>query len=275
MGGWMAGSLAAKAMIFTDRPQSEALSSGQRTDCQASTRIESASGADSIIISVSIDAFEEVVCQLATFTRQEQAIYDVTSIKVMPVEIMHRHIKRGTILGTHPVFGPGARNLEGHNLVLTPTNQQEQLLAEKAALFLNKRGARVHIMTPDEHDHLMSVILGLAHFISIVSASTLSDLGGLKELSEVQGITYRALLTLVESVLSENAELYASLQMNLPYLNQVQQVFIHNAQLWTDIVSSQDRQAFISRMNRLREHFGENNPGFGQAYDNMYRLAGN
>jgi prephenate dehydrogenase len=127
-------------------------------------------------------------------------------------------------------------------------------------------------MSPDEHDSLMAIILGLAHFISIVSANALVDYGKLEKMSEVQGVTYRALLTLIESVLSEDPELYASLQMNLPHLKQAQEIFIHNARLWTEIVEDKDRQSFIERMRHLRQRFEENNPDFGRAYDNMYRL---
>ena len=192
----------------------------------------------------------------------------------MPVAVMHRYIKYARVLGTHPVFGPGARGVAGHNFVLTPTCSREEKLADTVCKFLTSRGANVRIMSPEEHDRLMAIILGLAHFISIVSANTLVDYGHLKEMEGVQGITYRALLTLVESVLSEDPELYASLQMNLPHLADAQKIFIKNAELWTDIVKNKDREAFVQRMKRLREQLEKNNPKFGKSYDNMYRLSG-
>jgi len=276
MGRWFARFLHAegKEIILIDRDQAVVEKVSREIGCLPGKGMASAQGSDAIIVSVGIDAFEEVIRELAPFTHEGQMIFDVTSVKVMPVEIMHRHIRQGTILGTHPVFGPGARNACGHNFVLTPTSPEEEHLADRVAAFLGERGGCVRIMSPEEHDRLMAIILGLAHFISIVSANTLVDYGNLGEMAGVQGVTYRALLTLVESVLSESPELYASLQMNLPHLRQAQEIFIDNARLWTDIVSRNDRQAFISRMKQLRQTFEANNPDFGKSYDNLYRLSG-
>lgn len=275
MGRWLARFLygEGREIVLVDRDKALVEQASRELECLPGEGMASVQSADAIIVSVGIDAFEEAIRELAPFTRDGQMIFDVTSVKVMPVEVMHRHIKKGTVLGTHPVFGPGARNACGHNFVLTPVNQEEECLAARVAAFLTGQGGSVRIMSPEEHDRLMAIILGLAHFISIVSANTLVDYGKLSEMAGVQGITYRALLTLVESVLSESPELYASLQMNLPHLRQAQEIFIDNARLWTDIVSRNDRQAFISRMKQLRQTFEANNPDFGKSYDNMYRLS--
>jgi prephenate dehydrogenase len=76
-------------------------------------------------------------------------------------------------------------------------------------------------MTPEAHDELMAVVLGLAHFVAIVAADTLSGTGKLKEFQAIGGITYRALLTLIESVISEDPALYAAIQMSLPGMEPV------------------------------------------------------
>ena len=275
MGRWLARFLKEEGADVTiiGRDPVSTQQAGLDIDCQATTDITTVQGSRAIIISVAIDAFEEVVKKLAPITTDNQSIIDITSIKIMPVEIMNRYIVKGTALGAHPVFGPGARGVSGQNFVLTPTSVPQQELAEKVRKFLCQRGARVRIMSPEEHDRLMAVILGLAHFISIVSANTLVDYGKLEEMAGVQGVTYRALLTLIESVLSEDPELYASLQMNLPHMKDAQGIFISNAKLWTELVEKKDRQSFVERMKQLRQQFEENNPHFGQAYDNMYRLG--
>ena len=120
---------------------------------------------------------------------------------------------------------------------------------------------------------MMTVILGLAHYIAIVSADALLSLGRLQEMAEVGGITYKVLLTLVESVVSEDPELYASLQMNLPGLARVEQLFQEKAQLWAGIVADNDRQQFIKRMKALRQEMKKTTADFGKAYENMYRLV--
>lgn len=120
---------------------------------------------------------------------------------------------------------------------------------------------------------MMAVILGLAHYIAIVSADSLVNFERPKEMEAIGGITYKVLLTLVESVISEDASFYASLQMNLPHLPQIQESFIKSCQSWAELVKSKDRQEFIRRMEAIRSKLEANNPDFGKAYDNMYRIA--
>ena len=77
------------------------------------------------------------------------------------------------MLGIHPVYGPGARDIVEQNFVLTPTNEKETALAPNTRQYLEARGARVTLMTPREHDKMMAVVLGLSHFIALVSIDTL------------------------------------------------------------------------------------------------------
>ena len=126
-----------------------------------------------IEFSVPLDAFESVVKQIAPHISSGQFVVDVTSLKVQPVDIMHRYITSTVTLGMHPVFGPGAKSPAKQNFVLTPTNEAEASLAEKVKDYLEAREVQVTLMTPQEHDKMMTIILGLAHFIAIVSADTL------------------------------------------------------------------------------------------------------
>lgn len=262
-----------KEVVLIGRSEAKLAELKAELNVAATTDIAAAGQADAVIISVPIDHFDKVVKQLSPHTHPEQIILDITSIKTRPVEVMHRHIKRGLILGTHPVFGPGAEGLAGHNFVLTPTNEVENALAEKVKRFLEDRGAIVSLMTPEEHDEMMTVILGLAHFIAIVSADTLLKHIRLKQMETVSGITYRLLLTLVESVLSEDPELYASLQMNLPGLPQAQQLFQETAKSWADLVKNGEKAEFIHRMSAIKRQLEQDNPNFGEAYKNMYKIA--
>ncbi len=220
-----------------------------------------------------IDHFEEVVEQVSPYTRPEQVIIDITSIKVFPVETMHKHIKTGLTLGIHPIFGPGARSIASQNFVLTPTNERERTLAQKIREYLETRGAKVTLMTPQEHDEVMAVVLGLSHFIALVSADTLVSFDKLKQMEAIGGITYKVLLTLVESVISEDPELYASLQMSLPNMTEIEKLFQRRVKTWADLVKNRDKQEFVDRMNALRNRLEEGNPDFGKAYENMYKIV--
>ncbi len=275
MGRWFANFLSkeGKEVIITGRNQRKLLEAKRQLGVKVATNVEAVKNADAILISVPIDNFEEVVEQVSPYTRPEQVIIDITSIKVLPVETMHKHIKTGLTLGIHPVFGPGAKSIANQNFVLTPTNEREGTLAQKIKEYLEIRGAKVTLMTPQEHDEMMAVILGLSHFIALVSADTLLNFDKLKQMEAISGITYKVLLTLVESVISEDPELYASLQMSLPNMTEIEKLFQRRGKVWADLVKNRDKQEFVQRMNALRSRLEEGNPDFGKAYKNMYKIV--
>jgi len=275
MGRWFASFLLkdGKEVIITGRNEKKLLEAKQQLGVEVATNVEVAKSADVVLISVPIDNFEEVVEQLCPYTHSGQVIIDITSIKVSPVETMHKHIKTGLVLGAHPMFGPGARDIANQNFILTPTNEEETALAQKIREYLEARGARATMMTPYEHDEMMAVILGLSHFIAIVSADTLLNFDRLREMEAIGGSTYKVLLTLVGSVISEDPEFYASLQMSLPNMTKIEKLFQRSSETWANIVRNKDRQEFVNRMNILKNRLEKGELDFKKAYENMYKIA--
>ena len=274
MGQWLAHFLFREGfeVIISDRNEAALRSLAEDPEVNILSTGKAVEEADIVLISVNIDSFEAAVREISSHARPGQIIADVTSIKELPVELMHRYLQGATILGMHPLFGPGAKDLSNQNFVLTPTNEKERELARKATDLLEKHGARVTTMTPREHDEIMSVVLGLAHFITIAAADTLIEIGKMTQLKAVGGSTYRVLTTLVESVVSEDPELYATLQMHLPYVREMETLFRSKADKWAEMVRNKDRSGFVNNMSALKKRFAEENADFGQAYKNMYKI---
>ncbi len=275
MGRWFANFLLkdGKEVVISGRDKSKLLEARRQLGVEVAPNVAAVKSADVVLLSVSIESFEAVVREIAPVISPSQVVIDVTSIKAMPVEIMHKYIKTGLVLGTHPLFGPGAKSAANQNFVLTPTSDSETVLAQKVRGYLEARRGRVTVMTPQEHDEMMTFILGLSHFIAIVSSDTLLSSDKLKKMQAIGGITYKVLLTLVESVLAEDPELYASLQMNLPNITEVERLFQRRAKEWMDLVANKDRQEFVRRMKTLRNHLAHDTPDFGKAYENLYKIA--
>ena len=133
MGRWLADFLVkdGQEVILIGRDTKKLLETGKQLGVEATTSIEAVKNTDIVIISVPIDGFEELVSKLPPYLHAGQIILDITSIKSSPVEIMHKYIETGLVLGTHPVFGPGASGVQNQNIVLTPTNEKETTLANK------------------------------------------------------------------------------------------------------------------------------------------------
>lgn len=275
MGQWLARFLTSQGeevtIIDRDKDRLAALSS--RLGVRTSSDMGAVAGAKIILLAVPIDSFEAVARELAHHVKSEQLVLDITSVKAMPVEVMHCYLAHCRVLGTHPVFGPGAHSLKGHTVVLTPTNSEESQLAEKVKAYLEARGAGVRIMTPEEHDETMAVVLGLAHFVAIVAGDSLLSLDRLPEMEASSGVTFKALLALVESVLGEDPSLYAAIQMHLPGLPCLEEDFQKRAAEWAELVEKKDSAAFVQRMTALRQRLSELNLDTNQAYSRLYRLT--
>jgi prephenate dehydrogenase len=275
MGRWFARFLKQEGyqVVITGRNE-ERLEEARRQLGVSATNdnLAAVKGARAVLLSVPIENFEAVVKQIGPHTEPGQFIMDVTSVKAFPVAKMHQHIKAGVVLGGHPVFGPGAKEVAYRSFILTPTSSEEEALAGKVKDYLETRGARATLMSPEEHDELMAVVLGLAHFIAIASADALLSFDRLKRLGAIGGVTFRLLLTLTESVISEDPDFYASLQMHLPQLAEIEHGFQEKVTDWAELVAGGDQEQFAHRMKALKERYREVAPDFGSAYEDMYRL---
>ena len=233
---------------------------------------EAVQEADQILLCVSINAMEEVVKAISPALHKGQVVMDICSIKEAPVKTMHQYIKGATVLGTHPVFGPGSNGVKHKAYVLTPTNAKEQEFAEKFKQWLEKEEAHVFIMTPKKHDELMSVVLGLPHFLGLVACETLLEQKNFPETKKVAGTTYRMLFTLAEATALETPDLYAAVQTNLPELGKIEDTFMAKAQEWLSLIKNKDNKAIVERMEQLKKRLKESDSDFVESYENMYKM---
>jgi len=193
--------------------------------------------------------FEKVIKEITPHLKENQIVMDITSLKEIPVKIMHKFLKGNLILGTHPLFGPGAKDTK-QNFILTPTNKKERIFAKKFKNWLENKGFKVVMMSPSKHDELMSLILGLPHFIGLVTGSLLSDL---KALEKITGPSFKKLLDLVKSVALSDPEFYSELHFNLPKIDNLEDSFERQVKFWREIIKNEDKKPFIKKMLRIRK----------------------
>jgi prephenate dehydrogenase len=259
-------------VILADRKKEKLAKLGKDLDVETSDFAGAAKKADNIMICVSINAFEDVVKQIAPFLHEGQNVLDICSVKEQPVRIMHKHIKNALILGTHPVFGPGSKGVHRKAYILTPTNARERAFAEKYKGWLEKVGARVFIMSPKKHDGLMSVVLGLPHFVGLVACDTFLEQPDFLETKKVAGTTYRILFTLAEATALETPDLYASLQTSLPEMGKIEAQFIQKAEEWLSLVKKKDSAALARKLEQLKAKLTQTDSEFEKSYETMYKM---
>jgi prephenate dehydrogenase len=274
MGRWCARYLKNEGheIVITGRSEEKLTAAVRELGVRAASNTEAVRQADVTILSLPIGGLEAVANEIAPAVRPGQIIIDITSIKAQPLATLHRYLNECLVLGIHPMFGPGANGISNQNFVLTPTSPPEESLAQKVRDYLVTRQARVTIMTPEEHDRLITVVLGLSHFIAIVAADTLES-SDLEKTRAVSSTTYKLLLTMVSSVLSEDPEFYSRLQMSFPDITRVETDFLEKSRLWAKLVADRDQAGFAKRMRDLKERFEKNDPDFQNAYREMYHIA--
>ena len=260
------------SVVIADRKKEKLAKLKSELGVETADFTETVKSADRILISVSIDAFEDVVKKIAPHVREGQVVMDICSIKTSPINIMHQHIRQGLVLGTHPVFGPGSRSVKHKTFILTPTNAGEERFAEEFREWLEAKEAHVFVMSPEKHDELMSVVLGLPHFLGLVACDTLLEQPDFAETKRVAGTTYRMLFTLAEATALETPDLYASLQTNLPELEKLEDLFIEKAQEWLDLVKRKDSTAIVERMEQLKAKLMKLDKDYAKSYEIMYKM---
>lgn len=208
--------------------------------------------ADMVIVSVLMKDLENVIKEVAQNASPKQVILDITSAKQEPVSIMHKHVKGATILGTHPLFGPGAVD-NNQNFILTPTNAKEKKFAETFGKWLGDRGFRVFTVSPSKHDEIMSVALCLSHFIGMSAGETWVSNGRISELREMAPTSFKRLLGLVENIAVSDPAFYANLQSILPGVQEVEASFIKHAESLLKVVKNKDENGFAKHITDLRK----------------------
>jgi len=137
---------------------------------------------------------------------------------------------------------------------------------------LEQEEAHVFVMSPKKHDELMSVVLGLPHFIGLVACETLLEQKDFPETKKVAGTTYRMLFTLAEATALETPDLYADLQANLPELGKIEDQFIAKAQEWLNLIKSNDSDAIVKHMEKLKKKLAAIDGDFAKSYKVMYKM---
>jgi prephenate dehydrogenase len=261
------------SVVVSSRTQNKAEALGDEFGVGvARSNVDALDSADWILLCVSLDNLDAVLQEIGSHVRPDQIVMDISSIKEIPVNLLHAHVKHGITLGTHPVFGPGAKSLQGQNFVLTPISDEEQRFAEEFGGWLEARGSTVSVLSPQKHDMLMSLVLGFPHFVGLVAGDTLGDNSDFVGAKAVGGATYKLLLTLAEAVSSEEPIFYSDLHMSLPEMQKIEGLFLEKVEEWLKLVKRKDCAGFSRRMLQVKKRLKELDPEYERAYRAMYRL---
>lgn len=176
---------------------------------------------DIIILSLPAQHLEDYLKANLNQINPKALIIDVCSVKMKPVEIMHRLLpKTNQILATHPMFGPAsaADRLEGQRIMLYPVRLHKQRYADIKA-FLDKLGLIIIETTPEKHDRMMAYVQGLSHYIGrVMQLMKIPD-------TELLTAAYSDLLDMKRIQGGDSWDLFYSIMHENPYALEINERF--------------------------------------------------
>jgi chorismate mutase/prephenate dehydrogenase len=215
---------------------------------------EAAAAADVVVIAVPIEHTERVIREVGAHVREEALLMDITSIKSAPVGVM-LDATRASVVGTHPMFGPGVHTLQGQRMVIC--RARGDAWADWVVQTFSARGLAVTEATATQHDRAMSVVQVLTHFQTQVLGLTLARLGiPLDETMRFTSPAYLLELYVAARHFAQDPRLYGPIEMLNPGTAAVTAAFRDAAQELGAVIASGDQDAFSALFEDVQQFFG-------------------
>ncbi len=209
---------------------------------------------DLVVVSVSLGNTASVLEELLIH-KPTGIVFDVGSLKSPQKDVLGRLQQAGVkVTSVHPMFGPSTELLSGRHIVFVDVGCREAT-DEARNLFANTMVSQVE-MTLEEHDRIISFVLGLSHALNITFFSVLDECReSLPQLAATSSTTFDAQLSIARQVASENPNMYYGIQA----LNESGGVALDHmvrvANHIRDVVANRDEEGFVELMKRGEEMF--------------------
>lgn len=208
-----------------------------------------------VVVSVPINATEQLIKQSLTELPSHCVLVDLTSIKQVPINAMLA-AHTGPVLGLHPMFGPDVVSMAKQVIIYCDgrDSQDYQWLLDQMAIW----GAKLIAADPAEHDKAMTLVQGMRHFTSFVYGQHLAaENPDLEQLLEFSSPIYRLELAMVGRLFAQDSALYADIIFssteNRAMLSRYLSRFEHANKMLLD----GDRAGFITSFNQVSDWFGD------------------
>ncbi|MGD0816782.1 MAG: bifunctional chorismate mutase/prephenate dehydrogenase [Methanomassiliicoccales archaeon] len=211
--------------------------------------------ADMIIIATPIPSTKQILEDVLAL-KPKGTVLDITSIKDSIIPTMRAAAAGGLeVCSIHPMFGPEA-SVYNRSIVICDCGSNEAM--DKAAGLFDGAGAKMTRMPVEEHDELMSYVLGLSHAVNIAFFRTLTKSGkDFGRLDQVSSTTFRSQAATSKRVANESPELYYNIQHLNPHSKHCLELFLEAVGDIEAFALDEDEKRFVEMMKEGKEYFGE------------------
>jgi prephenate dehydrogenase len=208
------------------------------------TPADVAGSCDVVVVSVPIGRTQAVIEAVGPLLHRKSLLMDLTSLKSAPVDAMLQY-SASEVIGCHPLFGPQVRSMGGRPVVLCPARTRRWLPWLRSVL--QRAGARIVEMTPEEHDRRMALIQGLNHINSLALGMVISGADiGLSDLAQLSTPAFAQKISLAEKVFRPNPRLYAEIIALNPDMARILALYEQALADLKPLIDKQDAEGLIA-----------------------------
>lgn len=228
---------------------------------------EAAADADLVIIAVPISKTVGVLRTTAKTMKRGAMLADVSSVKEEAVAAMKKIGGGLELASIHPLFGSGARTVEGKDFLLIPvkTGPIYKRLREK----LDELGARVTELGAEEHDKLMGIIQCMRHFAMISYLVTLKSLKDFEKIKGLRTPISASLMNAAKASLTGSPELYIEIQAHNRHSKIIRRQMLESCHRLDAIFSAKDSKKMEKLFKELMNFIGPDE--VQKAYTAVYK----
>jgi len=212
-----------------------------------------------VLISVPLDRVAVILDRLAEL-RFPGIVCDIASIKGHIAVTLRSARRRGLkVTSIHPLFGPGTRDLDRKTVCLCPCGSRRA--DERIRGLFRGPEIRLVSLSLEEHDRLISYVLGLSHVINLVFGAVLvRGRRSFRRLDRIASTTFRRQVGTARSVLDEDPRLYYAIQRLNPHRVRLYSDLEKTARRVTRLVASGRESEFIRLMKAGRKWLSAGRP---------------
>ncbi len=139
-------------------------------------------------------------------------IFDIASLKADLVAPLRQAVSDGhRVTSLHPMFAPGAALLHGRAVLVCDAGHREA--TEQAKALFTDTALGLYEVPLEEHDKLMTVVLGLSHLTNLIFGRAVLKAGfSFELLGRIASTTFAKQIKTAAEVAEENPALYHEIQ---------------------------------------------------------------
>ena len=237
---------------------------------------KSVENADVVIVSIPINTTPEMIKKIVPLMKKNSLLFDLTSLKQDTQKILSEVHKIYPIncLSIHPMFGPGIKTMKNYVIIalkIGGTEQYDNIINELFDLFRSD-GLIITETTPDIHDSMIALTLGVPHMFNILFLNLLKRTNEpLNELTRYTGTTFLLQKVFAESIIQREMEMFGEIQMDNPEFHKILDLFEDLLKQYKKIIQKRDKYGFNEIFIEGLEYSKEDDH-FKNSYKNFYEF---